>query len=159
MPARYPFGHGLSYPRFAYSDFSARTVGADEATVQVTVTNTGERAGADVVQIYVAAPNGRSGPPCVNSGPSRKSPLNPANPVPSPLTWTAALSRTTTSPTTDGPSHPARDRSQQGALDLMDGQTVDFTKTGKWPFFRARVGTGVGPGNRSGRRTRRRPRE
>ncbi len=56
VPARYPFGHGLSYTSFAYSDFSARTVGVDEATVQVTVTNTGDRAGADVVQIYVAAP-------------------------------------------------------------------------------------------------------
>ena len=55
VPARYPFGHGLSYTSFAYSDFSARTVGVDEATVQVTVTNTGDRAGADVVQIYVAA--------------------------------------------------------------------------------------------------------
>jgi beta-glucosidase len=56
VPARYPFGHGLSYTSFAYSDFSARSVGVDEATVKVTVTNTGERAGADVVQIYVAAP-------------------------------------------------------------------------------------------------------
>ena len=56
VPARYPFGHGLSYTSFAYSDFSARSVGVDEATVQVTVTNTGGRAGAEVVQIYVAAP-------------------------------------------------------------------------------------------------------
>lgn len=48
----YPFGHGHSYTTFAYSDVEA----VDDATVAVTVENTGERAGREVVQAYVAAP-------------------------------------------------------------------------------------------------------
>jgi len=51
VAVRYPFGHGLSYTTFDYSDL---VVDADEA--RVTVTNTGDRAGAEVVQIYVSAP-------------------------------------------------------------------------------------------------------
>ncbi|MEW9870738.1 glycoside hydrolase family 3 C-terminal domain-containing protein [Arthrobacter sp. HS15c] len=58
VPARYAFGHGLSYTTFSYSDLTAAAVGTDQATVQVTVTNSGNTAGADVVQIYVAAPVG-----------------------------------------------------------------------------------------------------
>ncbi|WP_284763188.1 glycoside hydrolase family 3 C-terminal domain-containing protein [Arthrobacter sp. efr-133-R2A-63] len=56
VPARYAFGHGLSYTTFSYSGLTALTVGDDKASVQVTITNTGERAGADVIQIYVGAP-------------------------------------------------------------------------------------------------------
>lgn len=58
VPARYSFGHGLSYTTFAYSDLNVVPLGTDQAKVQVTVTNTGDRAGADVAQIYVAAPLG-----------------------------------------------------------------------------------------------------
>ncbi|MFJ6158755.1 glycoside hydrolase family 3 C-terminal domain-containing protein [Pseudarthrobacter sp. NPDC092184] len=58
VPARYAFGHGLSYTTFTYSDLSASALGTDTAKVEVTVTNAGDRAGADVVQIYVAAPQG-----------------------------------------------------------------------------------------------------
>lgn len=58
MPARYPFGHGLSYTTFTYSDLTAMPAGVDTASVQVTLANTGNRSGADVVQIYVAAPEG-----------------------------------------------------------------------------------------------------
>jgi beta-glucosidase len=49
----YPFGHGLSYTSFEWSDASAVVV--DTATVQVgvTVTNTGPRPGSEVVQAYV----------------------------------------------------------------------------------------------------------
>ncbi|MGO4105439.1 glycoside hydrolase family 3 C-terminal domain-containing protein [Leifsonia sp. YAF41] len=47
----YAFGHGLSYTTFAYSDATA-TVDADGVTVRVTVTNTGARDGAEVVQVY-----------------------------------------------------------------------------------------------------------
>ncbi|GAA3210532.1 glycoside hydrolase family 3 C-terminal domain-containing protein [Oerskovia jenensis] len=48
----FPFGHGLSYTTFAYGD-AAATVGADgDLEVRVTVTNTGERAGREVVQVY-----------------------------------------------------------------------------------------------------------
>jgi beta-glucosidase len=52
----FPFGHGLGYTTFRYSDLtSALELGADgpTATVACSVTNTGSRAGADVVQVYV----------------------------------------------------------------------------------------------------------
>ena len=51
----YPFGHGLSYTTFAYRDLDARVSGTD-VTVEVTVVNTGERAGREVVQLYVGDP-------------------------------------------------------------------------------------------------------
>ncbi|MDD4349046.1 MAG: glycoside hydrolase family 3 C-terminal domain-containing protein [Opitutales bacterium] len=51
-----PFGFGLSYTRFAFSD--AEFGGDDEGiTVTCTVTNTGEREGTDVVQLYVGFKN------------------------------------------------------------------------------------------------------
>ena len=53
---RFPFGHGLAYTHFAYSGLTlnAATVGAGEPVeVSVTVTNTGEREGSEVVQVYV----------------------------------------------------------------------------------------------------------
>ena len=52
----YPFGHGLSYTTFAYKDLrtSADTLAADGTiTVRVDVTNSGKRAGDEVVQLYV----------------------------------------------------------------------------------------------------------
>lgn len=56
---RYPFGHGRGYTTFAWSDVTG--TGTDgtrwavdgDAVVEVTVTNTGDRAGADVVQLYL----------------------------------------------------------------------------------------------------------
>lgn len=51
----YPFGHGLSYTTFGYAGVSA-TAHGDDVTVSVTVTNTGERAGREVVQVYVGKP-------------------------------------------------------------------------------------------------------
>jgi beta-glucosidase len=55
---RYPFGHGLSYTTFATGDLRVEPVGGDAATVAVTVTNTGGRAGKHVVQVYVATTAG-----------------------------------------------------------------------------------------------------
>ena len=53
----YPFGYGLSYTRFVWSDFSMSQVDANGLIqISVTVTNTGDRAGKDVVQIYAQAP-------------------------------------------------------------------------------------------------------
>lgn len=49
VPVRYPFGYGLSYTNFTYSDHEVTPTG-----VSVTVTNTGERDGAEVVQLYVS---------------------------------------------------------------------------------------------------------
>ena len=51
----YPFGHGLSYTSFAYSGLrtSAASIGANKTvTVSVDVSNTGKRAGDEVVQLY-----------------------------------------------------------------------------------------------------------
>ncbi|MFZ9857971.1 MAG: glycoside hydrolase family 3 C-terminal domain-containing protein [Roseiflexaceae bacterium] len=55
-PVLYPFGHGLSYTTFAYDDLqvSATSISPDELlVVSMTVTNTGIRAGAEVVQLYI----------------------------------------------------------------------------------------------------------
>jgi beta-glucosidase len=50
----YHFGHGLTYTTFAYSDLEVLPGEGDAvATVAVTVTNTGEREGSEVVQVYV----------------------------------------------------------------------------------------------------------
>ena len=52
----FPFGFGLSYTTFAYSDLKispARIGPADNARVSVTVTNTGKRAGDEIVQLYI----------------------------------------------------------------------------------------------------------
>ncbi len=55
----YPFGHGLSYTTFAYANLrlSQGTIAADETlTVEADVTNTGERGGDEVVQLYLSYP-------------------------------------------------------------------------------------------------------
>ena len=54
----YPFGHGLSYTSFTYSELSVSPLQSGDvgATVRCKVTNTGTRAGAEVVQLYVAPP-------------------------------------------------------------------------------------------------------
>ncbi|WP_227317634.1 glycoside hydrolase family 3 N-terminal domain-containing protein [Cedecea davisae] len=54
--SRYPFGYGKSWTRFSYSPITlhGKTVAIDgEITLSVTVTNTGERSGSEVVQLYV----------------------------------------------------------------------------------------------------------
>jgi beta-glucosidase len=54
-PVAHPFGHGLSYTEFAYSRLTVDVDGTD-VTVGATVTNTGGRAGREVVQLYVGDP-------------------------------------------------------------------------------------------------------
>ena len=49
----YPFGHGLSYTTFSYSDMSVRPVGDGSVECTLKLANTGKRDGAEVVQIYV----------------------------------------------------------------------------------------------------------
>lgn len=53
----YPFGFGLSYTTFDFKDMKVESAG-DGWDVQVTVTNTGNVNGKDVVQLYVKAPKG-----------------------------------------------------------------------------------------------------
>ena len=52
VPVAFPFGYGLSYTSFAYSELKA-----DARSVTLTVTNTGSRAGAEIVQVYAAKPD------------------------------------------------------------------------------------------------------
>lgn len=55
----FPFGHGLSYTTFEYSDMSVShdELSEDQTlTVKVKITNTGERAGKETVQLYVKNP-------------------------------------------------------------------------------------------------------
>jgi len=58
LDVRFPFGHGLSYTSFAYRDVSA-DVREDGVSVRCRVTNTGLRAGTEVVQVYVHRPESR----------------------------------------------------------------------------------------------------
>lgn len=54
IPVQYPFGYGLSYTSFAYSDLQV-----SEDGVRFTLTNTGSLDGKEVAQLYVGGPKGR----------------------------------------------------------------------------------------------------
>lgn len=53
VPVRYPFGYGLSYTNFTYSDIEVTPT-----DVSFTVANTGDSAGAEIAQLYVSCKNG-----------------------------------------------------------------------------------------------------
>ena len=72
VPVAFPFGHGLSYTSFAYSDLKASADG-----VTLTVTNTGDRAGAEIVQLYVAKPDAKIFRPAQELKGFAKVPLRP----------------------------------------------------------------------------------
>lgn len=60
MEVRYPFGYGLSYTKFEYSDIrvSAYEIdGKKPFTVEATITNVGDRDGAEIVQLYIEPVN------------------------------------------------------------------------------------------------------
>ena len=60
MEVRYPFGHGLSYTTFDYSNLSlsaASVKDTERVTVSVDVTNTGQMAGKEIVQLYIGPKN------------------------------------------------------------------------------------------------------
>ena len=62
----FPFGHGLSYTTFTLTDVTADSgalPGAEPLRVRATVTNTGEVAGAEVVQVYLELPAATGQPP------------------------------------------------------------------------------------------------
>jgi len=53
----FPFGFGLSYTTFSYSGMKVENLGNNKIRVSVDVTNTGKRAGSEVVQLYVKPVN------------------------------------------------------------------------------------------------------
>lgn len=57
IPTSFPFGYGLSYTTFSYSDLSlSSNIIKDSINVKVTITNTGNIAGKEIVQLYLNAP-------------------------------------------------------------------------------------------------------
>ena len=54
-PVAHPFGFGLTYTTFAHSDLEVSENGTNAWTVAFTVTNTGERAGHEVAQLYTGS--------------------------------------------------------------------------------------------------------
>jgi len=60
-PVLFPFGHGLSYTTYAYSNL--RVTPGKNPQVAFTVTNTGNRAGAEVAEVYASLPASANEPP------------------------------------------------------------------------------------------------
>ncbi len=56
IPVRYPFGYGLSYTTFTYSDLKVEARGEQAVRCSFTLANTGKRTGAEVAQLYVSDP-------------------------------------------------------------------------------------------------------
>jgi len=61
-PVLFPFGFGLSYTSYAYSDLKVKP-GKEKTTVTFTVKNTGSRPGAEVAEVYAALPAEAGEPP------------------------------------------------------------------------------------------------
>lgn len=59
LPVSFPFGHGLSYTTFEYSDADATQQNGDGLRLRVRITNTGRRSGREVVQVYAGLPGSR----------------------------------------------------------------------------------------------------
>ena len=60
-PVLFPFGFGLAYTSYSYSDLKVKA--GKQTTVTFTVKNTGSKAGAEVAQVYVALPADAGEPP------------------------------------------------------------------------------------------------
>jgi beta-glucosidase len=60
-PVLFPFGFGLSYTTYSYSDLQVNT--GTETTVTFKVTNTGSRAGTEIAEVYAALPASTNEPP------------------------------------------------------------------------------------------------
>jgi len=58
----FPFGHGLSYTKFEFSDLNITGNGQDRL-VTLNVKNVGDRAGAEIVQLYIDVPDDADEPP------------------------------------------------------------------------------------------------
>ena len=60
-PVLFPFGHGLSYTTYSYSNLKVTPV--KNPRVNFTVTNTGDRAGAEIAEVYASLPAAAAEPP------------------------------------------------------------------------------------------------
>jgi beta-glucosidase len=81
----FPFGHGLSYTRFEYSDIrlSENSLSAgDVLEVSATISNRGDRAGAEVVQLYIGDPQAEAERPLQSLKGFSKLTLEPGESVP-----------------------------------------------------------------------------
>ncbi|WP_117213216.1 glycoside hydrolase family 3 N-terminal domain-containing protein [Allorhizocola rhizosphaerae] len=91
----FPFGHGLSYTAFEWTEASGPTAWAvdGEADVHITVRNTGPRAGTEVVQLYLHDPVAQTTRPVVRLVGYARVPLEPGEAarvtftVPADVTW------------------------------------------------------------------------
>ena len=84
-PVLFPFGFGLSYTTYNYSDFKVSAGSGNEVTVSFSVKNTGSRRGAEISEVYAALPASAGEPPkrlvgwsktALNPGESRTLSLN-----------------------------------------------------------------------------------
>eukprot|EP00026_Physarum_polycephalum_P004175 Phypoly_transcript_04192.p1 GENE.Phypoly_transcript_04192~~Phypoly_transcript_04192.p1 ORF type:complete len:642 (+),score=81.05 Phypoly_transcript_04192:243-1928(+) len=62
---QWPFGHGLSYTTFDYSDLKVTGTVASGLTISLTITNSGKVTGSEVVQLYLSYPSSAGEPPQV----------------------------------------------------------------------------------------------
>jgi beta-glucosidase len=60
-PVLFPFGYGLSYTTYSYSDL--KIIPGSQTTVNFTVKNTGSRAGSEITEVFAALPSGSGEPP------------------------------------------------------------------------------------------------
>ena len=128
----YPFGHGLSYTTFEYGklNISPATTTDGNITVTFTLKNTGQRAGAEVAQLYIGFPSEASEPPRQLKG-FQKISLKPGESKPVTFTlspdafsfWSAGLGKWATYPGAYqilvGSS--SRDIRQSGTFDMQGG--------------------------------------
>jgi len=62
-PVLFPFGFGLSYTTYSYSDLQVNASGTSATTVTFKVTNTGKMDGTEIAEVYVAMPASAQEPP------------------------------------------------------------------------------------------------
>jgi len=88
----FPFGYGLSYTSFRFSDLrisGPAATGTDNVRVSATITNTGSRTGSDVSQLYIGDPSAAGEPPRQLEGFQRVT-LKPGQSAPVSFTLTPA---------------------------------------------------------------------
>ena len=59
IPVKYPFGYGLSYSKFDYSNMKVRHISEDSIEVSIKITNVGKVTGKEVIQVYVSSLNSK----------------------------------------------------------------------------------------------------